>query len=301
MKLLRYVFAVVIIISSSAYVGARLYEYTKKPCTEVIKYATGRFDTEFGLSKEEFRKYLRESHEVWNRALEREIFVYKEGADFKVNLIFDQRQLDTVQKQRTEFGLTQVEKRLRELDEDLKSANQNHNAKVSKYEQEVLIFQDRKTQYERDVTYWNTRGGAPDNEYRKLQNELKFLEEEARRLNNETMLINNLTSEINRLVEIRNNAAEDFNRVANLYNEKYGKSVEFHQAEYTGKNINIYQFSEKTDLKLAMIHEFGHALGLDHIDVPGAVMYYLAKGDSETRLQLTEADLAELRRVCEIQ
>lgn len=300
MKILKYVFVVVIIVGSFAYAGMGLFEYSKNPCKGTIEYSIGTLDSEFGLSREDFRKYLEESHKVWNDALGREAFVYKEEASFKVNLIFDQRQMDTIQKQKTESGLSSAEDKLRQLDNNLRTANINYDNRILVFERETINFEDRKNQYEKDVVFWNDRGGAPENEYRRLQNEAQYLNSEVQRLNNEASAINRFASEINDLLRVRNDAAREYNKVVDLYNKRYGKGVEFHQAEYTGGNINIYQFSGRKDLMVAMIHEFGHALGLDHVDEPSALMYYLTGGNNEVRLELTEADLEEMRRVCKL-
>ena len=300
MKIFRYLLVSIIIFLSLGYAGYGLYQYNKNPCSGTIEYAVGRFDTEFGISREEFKKYLEESHAIWNKAIGKETFVYNEEALFKVNLIFDQRQIDTIQKQKTESGLSLVEENLRKIDEKLNIANASYKTRLERYELEIKVFENKQKEYEREVKYWNSRGGAPERDYNRLQNESIFLNSEATRLNNEASALNIVVAEINDLLKIRNQAAGDYNEVADLYNKKYGKGLEFNQAEYSNREINIYQFSGKKDLMIAMVHEFGHALGLDHVDDSNAVMYYLTGGNSEVGLELTEADLEELGRVCKL-
>lgn len=65
---------------------------------------------------------------------------------------------------------------------------------------------------------------------------------------------------------------------------------------YQDHTIFIYGFDSKVALVRVLEHEFGHALGLDHVDHAGAVMNPVNRGDN---LELTLADLAELEQTCE--
>ena len=103
---------------------------------------------------------------------------------------------------------------------------------------------------------------------------------------------------INQALQNRNNAASGYNQFVNSYNQKYGHGLEFNQAEYTGNEINVYQYGNKNDLTLALAHEFGHALSMDHIENSNSIMYYLTKEGTKSNLSPTAEDLAELRRVC---
>jgi predicted Zn-dependent protease len=107
-------------------------------------------------------------------------------------------------------------------------------------------------------------------------------------------------AELFRLLERRNQAASEYNKVAKNYNQKYGHGLEFNQAEYNGKGINVYQFSTEQDLEVALAHEFGHALGMDHVENPTSIMYYITGGNQQVDLTPSAEDLTELKRVCKI-
>ena len=300
MKSLKNVFVSLFLIIAFGYLGHFFYQYSLNPCDKGLKYSIGIFDDEFKVSKEDFKKYVAEAEMVWEKALGRDIFVYEPEADFKINLIYDQRQLETVQKQKTEFGLSAIEDVFKKLDAEFSVFKNEYDRRVSVYERALTLFENRKESYENEISFWNSKGGTPKEKFEALEKERLYLNTEATRLNTESVSINALTNELNNLLKERNIKAVEYNKVAESYNQKYNHNLEFNQAEYTGKEINIYQFNNKKDLILALTHEFGHALGMDHIENPKSIMYYLTTTNTEISLVLSSEDLAELKRVCKI-
>lgn len=298
-KLLQYAFSLVllVIIGVSGYF---VYQKTINPCSRPLKYSVGRFDAQFGISKSEFISDLSKAEIVWEKALSKNIFIYDPEADFEVNLIYDERQLSTVEKRRTEFGLSAIENELRALDSRLASLKSQYNSLTLSYEAAVSSFNKEKEDYENQVAYWNNKGGAPRETFLALEEERKSLNSAAASLNSQALSLNKMADDLNILVRMRNSKADDYNRVVEQYNKKYKNNMEFDQAEYNGRQINVYQYGSENDLIFALAHEFGHALGLGHIDSPDSVMYYLTRGDEEGLPALSSADITELRRVCRI-
>ncbi len=62
-----------------------------------------------------------------------------------------------------------------------------------------------------------------------------------------------------------------------------------------GERIYVYGFESTQELESTLIHEFGHALGLGHVDDEKSVMY---RSDKSIATTLSQADLAELARAC---
>jgi hypothetical protein len=302
-KILKYTILLVVI-------GLLVYfirQETLSPCQKTLEYSIDRFDTQFGISEEEFKNYIAESETVWEKTIGRDVFVYKSDAPFKINLIYDERQLETVQKQKTEFGLSAVEEAFKNLDSRFEIFKNQYEQRVSSYQIVFTEFERRKAIYDAEVENFNSKGGAPKNKYDALNEERQYLNSEAEKLNKEALVINAMTSELNALLKERNTKAAEYNRIAEEYNKKYNDGLEFNQAEYkTGDlstqagEINVYQFGNKKDLIFALIHEFGHALGLEHVDNPKSIMYYLASSNITVSPALSEQDLAELDRVCKI-
>ena len=141
----------------------------------------------------------------------------------------------------------------------------------------------------------------------------KYSNAEIEQLNREALELNNMTKELNILLEERNAKAAEYNKIAEDYNKKYNQGLEFNQAEYisgktrlltlgrsNGGRVNVYQFGNKKDLILALSHEFGHALGMGHVENPKSIMYYITGINAETTPAPSSEDLAELKRVCKM-
>lgn len=289
-----------LILTSFGLTGYSLYDRFLPPCAKPLKYSIGRFDKQFGVSELEFKNTIEQAERVWEKVLEKEAFTYDATSKFKINLIYDARQQATVQKQKTEFGLTMVEDIFKKLDTQFNQMSASYDNLVVVHESNKKNFEQRQNAYEQKVSYWNSHGGAPKTEYSNLQEEARTLNNYVADLNQIAANLNRQAKDLNLILEKRNIAASEYNRVAKTYNQKYGEGLEFDQAEYTGQAINIYQFSTHSDLLLAMSHEFGHALGMEHVENPDSIMYYITKDGADLNLSPSKEDLVELNRVCKI-
>lgn len=300
MKILKNLFASTIVVVALGFAFYNFYDYFQGPCDGPIKYSIGRLDKEFGISEEYFKKQIEKAGDVWEKSLNREIFIYDPSADLSINLIYDERQLATLQKQRTEYGLSNIEATLKVLDDEFNMLKQQYELATNLYQKSEKNFETKQAKYESEVSFWNVKGGAPEKEYWKLNNEAISLKNEAERLSNEASVLNQKAKELNILLEERNRVALAYNKLAKSYNEKYGHGLEFNQGEYNGQQINIYQFIGEAELQMVLIHELGHALGMNHVEDRNSIMYYLIESGSKPILELSPADLAELKKVCNL-
>jgi len=298
MKRLMSHISVLFLLALIGTIAVFLYRQTLSPCEKTLEYSIGRFDTQFGISKEDFKSYIAESEKVWEKTLDKNVFVYNPNAEFKINLIYDERQITTIQKQKTEFGLSAVENEFKKLDMEFGIFKSEYDQKVSLYESALNLYESRKSVYDEKVSFWNSKGGAPKGEYQSLEAEIKYLNSEAEKLNAEISSINAMARQLNILLKERNSKALEYNKIAEEYNKKYNGGLEFNQAEYTGNEINVYQFGSKKDLIFAVTHELGHALGMDHTENTTSIMYYISGSNVQSSPVLSEEDLAELNRVC---
>lgn len=276
------------------------------PCAEPIPYTLDTFDTKFNISQKYFLDALTDAEAIWEKPLGRNLFSYviPEGNPrevLKVNLIYDYRQQAT--EKLKSLGI--VVKDNRDSYDMLKT---KFTALKIKYDQEkvnfstqIEAFNKKKQVYEDSVSYWNTKGGAPKEEYDKLNAErisldakIKVLQDLQNVINKDADEINALVVVLNRLVSTLNLSVEKYNSTTTSVGESFEEGV--YISDGTNRQIDIYEFSNREKLVRVLAHELGHALDLDHLEDPKAIMYKYNQSNSQV---LSKADIEALKIKCE--
>jgi hypothetical protein len=249
------------------------------------------------LSVAEAKADIAAATQVWEESVGRDLFVYDQAADFTVNFLFDERQetLNQEQTQRQELDLTRdknnaVLAQVETLQSQYEDLTQTHKANVAEYEQALVA-------YNADVNIYNDRGGAPPDKFSELESERARLNQVADELGVTATQLNTLVGEINQLSARGNQQVNDYNQEVEIYNQEYGFAREFTQGDYQGDRINIYTFSDKNELITVLAHEFGHALGIDHVETSESLMYYLMD-DTDSVIGLSTQDTLAFLEAC---
>lgn len=243
-----------------------------QPCTRPIIYNIGTFDSRFNISRADFVSALAEAENVWERPSGRELFKYdQEEAKMPVNLIYDHRQAATEE-------LIDIEKEIEDTEADYRILE-------SRYENLKKEYEVLKATYDRQIAKFGNKRVT-----QKEFEEAKSLEDE---LNNKVAELNTVIDRMNRLAKTLNLNAKEYNAVGALRGETFEGGVYISDAE--GQRINIYEFDSRDKLVRILAHELGHALGLEHVADPSAVMYYLNEDETEA---ITQSDLTALEALC---
>ncbi len=271
------------------------------PCSKPISYTLGSFDKDFGVSQEEFLVALTDAEKIWEGPSGKDLFVYdKENGDLKINLIYDYRQKTTTTLSIIDKNVQNVQSEYNTLKAKYEQSKGNYNTLQTNFINRVQAFNQKQKTYNEQVAYWNSRGGAPKEEFEKLENIKIFLKNEVvvlqsiqKDLNNMVVDLNNIVAQINSIAKNLNISADAYNKIGEVLGDGFEEGV--YTTDGINQKIDIFEFKNREKLVRILAHELGHALGIGHVADSGAIMYAYNQNITGA---LTEDDINALNVVC---
>jgi len=261
-------------------------------CDTPMTFKIGRIDSGFKLSQKDFLKDINEATNIWEKSIGKNLFEYDVDGELTINLIYDDRQ-KTVEL-RNDIG--DDNKVAQSVKEEYQGKLDILKMEESKYNAILAEYNAKIGKYNADVEYWNTKGGAPKNEFSQLSARKKSLDIEKQQLEVLRLNLTKMSNDIKVYVDKYNLLVDNINTKVEVVNLNAG---EIEEGLYTSKNntIDIYQYDDQTKLIRVLAHELGHSLGIDHNDNKESIMYKINDGYKKT---LSVEDMTDLKRVCRV-
>ncbi len=233
-----------IIYSVPAYRQKAIKVFSYSVCDNPMPYKIGLIDARFGLSQDEALTDAEAATDIWSTAEGKSLFAYSPKAKLTVNFIYDQRQA--------------LDSQINQLNSSLNQKNSSLQQQIVDYKAQVASFEQRLSAFNAKVEMYNKQGGAPHDVYESLIKEQKALQAEGDTLNAKARELNLSTNDYNAGVS-------ELNQDVNQFNNALAQKPE--EGLYDGGNnsITIYFASNHDELVHTLAHEFGHALGMDHV------------------------------------
>lgn len=271
------------------------------PCTTPITYSIGTLDPRFGISRDELQSIIGKAIAIWEKPIAKDLFVFEENGEVVINLIYDSRQESTNKLASLGLQIENTRESFNTLKQKYESARVLYESATKEFNIAVTQYDLRATQYEAQVSSWNRKGGAPEKVFNQLEVERMVLNKLSEELSVKQKNINELVTTVNAFTNVLNRIAQELNMSIGEFNTIGGGVEEFQEGVYvrdsSGERIDIFEFATRKKLLRVLAHEFGHALGLDHLENPLAIMYKRNQATNET---LTKDDLAALKKRCQL-
>jgi hypothetical protein len=282
------------------FVGYLAYQhYHNLPCQNQIEYKIGALDPRFGVSQSTFLADIQQASSLWSNAEGKKLFEYNPQGSLTINLVYDDHQKITQQEDALTTNIDQNKQVADSVKQQFTSLRDQYNAAQAQYQADLAAFNQAQTDYTRQVTYWNEKGGAPPKEYAALQEQKNALSTQRASLEDERLKVNGLAEQVNALIDKYNLLVSHINTTVDAINNDGLTGTEFEEGVYisddAGERINIYQFNSKTYFIRVLAHELGHSLGLGHNNGPDSIMNPVNQSKS---LALSAQDIASLQAEC---
>lgn len=280
-------------------------------CAEPIAWRIGHVPAESELDRITFQRKVEAAAKLWNAAGQGTLLVHDPIGGFPVDLRVGEAQRQARQLIRLQDQLAEARQRLADqaevvdeiLAEQARFQDQQgeqaatYNEAVQKYNRQVREIGRRIARAERKALEDAQEVLASQRQ------ELESLGDEFRQIGETVSLeirqYNDLATRINELVGRIEDKLPDAPRDAGDYRELLRLSASGSVLDIQ-RQIRIHFWYHPTHLKTILAHEFGHALGLEHVPEPQAVMHasYVA-GPQALPLRLHPADIASLNDICD--
>lgn len=279
-------------------------------CGIPVHYRLGEVDPRFGFDRFAVMSALVEAASLWQSTTDALMFIESDHAlAMPVSVRFDDRQEAANTRRSLRGGLDRDREQLEEEEASMLRWNERIETARSAHASATESLAGRLRAHEAEVAAWNAdarrrtaaRRSALEAESVALQAEVADIERMGEDLNADIAAYNRRADDLRQ-------RTEDFLSRVSRYNEASAAApVESGRYSYDreqGRRIDVYRAESYEDLVWVLAHELGHALAIDHVADPGAIMHATlhdggARSAGRARpVRLADADLAALAAVC---
>ncbi len=247
--------------------------FSLSSCDTPIAYKLGTIDPKFGLDNKKVTADISDAIAIWSNDYGKPLFIATSSAKLTINFVYDQRSALNAQ-------INQLQNQLDKKSTTLVQQIDAYKADVAAFEQKLANFNNRVNQV-------NQSGGATPDVYASLIAEQKALKTEGDSLNARAQ-------EYNLSAHNYDNQVRNLNQDVSQFNQAITQKPE--EGLYDGKDntISIYFVNNHQELVHTLAHEFGHALGMQHVPDPRSIM----NAYTNNFITITPQDQDQLDYVC---
>ena len=280
-------------------------------CEVPIRWQITEVDPRFGLDEGEAARAVRQAGMLWEAAAGRVLMFQESSEGIPVSFLFDERQQATQERQTRQSGIEEQLDRVARAEAEVDALRSVLARSRIVHDARVQNFEDLLAGLREMAEYWNQRGGAPPSEVERLRTSQTEVDNALVVANGAGAEVNGVVDEVNAATVRLNDEIAEANRAREELEERY-PAMRVQSGEFIDtrrglgrltfsreQEIRIFHFEDWDHLLLVIAHELGHALGLEHYGVEGALMAeggVAVPGDGIPKIPA--ADIELLRAAC---
>ena len=311
---MRNLFSVRILLSTISFALA-LPALAAEPlthCEQPLGWRIGQIDPHFEVTAQQLESETRQAAELWNQAAGRTVLTRDEQNGFPVNLIHDHRHQRAMEVTRLQEQVGRLEAELEQRQQTLEADRTRQQQRRDNYQQELARYHADLQRHNQAVEAAN-RNRPDAGTIERIRQQTSELEQRRQELANRQQALQRHQQALQQHIDTYNDLVERFNarareltRASRLASADSGE----YRADITRdrrgnmvsiqREIDVYFFFDRRDLRWTLAHELGHALGIGHVEHPDAVMHAAYLADTEgTAPALHAEDIRALRALCD--
>ena len=273
------------------------------PCRSPLTYRFGHIDRRFNVSKEELKNVMKDVEDLWSTALGRNLLNYNRNGEVVINLVYGKDQKRTEDEQTLSGRIEVLKKQVEMSKKKYQHQMKLYRKKKNELRTTISHYTEIAKNFNKKISRWKAEGGIPQKEEQnieKTKQQIAYLQLQIKKKQKHTETlrkqVNSISKHLNTIIDLQN-------QMISKYNNKFSDPQKFDQGRYirdgNKEKINIYQFSNRAELKTVLAHEAGHAMGLGHVDNPKAIMNAMMDKQDIFHLSLTKEDIKAIKERCQ--
>ena len=277
-------------------------EGNANPCSIPLTYRFGQIDPRFEIEKGELATIMSKVENIWSSPLNTDILHYDPDGDITINFVYSDVQKLTKNERIYSERIDNQREQLKTAKENFQNLKESFDRKLESYNKTLSQYREAVETYNEAVKGWEDRGELSNKEKTRLENVRSRIDDLERKKNQQYREVEALRKRVNYKGNRLNTLAAQENKLIENYNERFSGHKKFNQGHYIRRGnqekINVYQFNDFEDLKVVLVHEFGHALGLKHGNDAQSMMYYLMNPQNQKEPKLSKEDIRAIKHRC---
>lgn len=281
-------------------------EHTTAPaCAPPVTFHIGDIDDGFDVDRYELRQALVAAAAMWDDTTQANLFREHRDAGMAVNLVFDERQAAAEQRANEQQTLSRREQELADRETELERRRRRFEEAMAELERRRETYEQRVREHEDAVEAWNAGRVERTPEGRaRLEERGEELQRMRQQLEERHETLQERRSELQAEREELMAAMDEHNQQVSAYNKEAASASGFEMGRYEHedgeRSISVFKALNPDELRLVLAHELGHALGITHVDDPGAVMNADLGAANAGRERIAPADREALAARCDV-